>query len=631
MTDSLNGCCSFLGQNYSICANKLGAAPLMRVPFIDSAGVGTIVSAAAKIAGCVAPFWSILQMVFAICVGLHTAIVSPFQHIARKQNYIQIFIQSTLNIAWALRAGVINGVVFDLLKHLSIAFIGDNKYFLCFWDICSVVVLLPIIANPVCNVTTGAMIVGTIVIASLVSKYIGESFYISGREKTKPGLGFSIDQDSSATFFDSNTKTNYYKPVGMKELMELVGDCQVRGGYTDISIGLNRRVKNLKIYRRPEQLCSIFCLIKNADQIRYEDQIRSNSWLFKQLENIREIFALEILPIARSSLLIKERIKNQETMANELIERLESKIYTVRSAYSSFLVCGEKELLELGYAEKVAKTMHALVLFYKPLPHDTAVVGDSQASTSTEELSPEKREILRINSTLDSALKGRDCVELPVQEKKPELIHRTRLDGQIWHDKMVALVNSEKMICENSLIDQPFDSELKKRPWPTYFDWEFRTYYYLPPKIGKLAEFTGDCQEQGCYQGIGIGQKMKLKNLRIPNQPKQRCDIITLRKDHRQVEHETAQNRYGDSGIFSFFRTKINEIINQTSLVKKMKEKQKQLLVDVQIKLEEKMKDWHYDSFMIVGERALLTLGYSEKNVKEMHLLALFYKPVRWR
>jgi hypothetical protein len=62
-------------------------------------------------------------------------------------------------------------------------------------------------------------------------------------------------------------------------------------------------------------------------------------------------------------------IQKQEELANQLAEEVDHLLKTTwKDAYSSFLICGENELRQLGYNEIDAQNTHTLVLFYKPLP-----------------------------------------------------------------------------------------------------------------------------------------------------------------------------------------------------------------------------------------------------------------------
>jgi hypothetical protein len=378
--------CLFWGKAASF-AQEISESPWMSLPFMSSGCAGAVLACAIKVAGCATPFWPLFQATFASCTAVHSALISPLQSLPTKRTTYQSVIKSTLQIAWALRAGVINALLIDLLKHLSVALFGQNRYLLCFWDIVSIVTILPVIANPICSLATGMLIVGGVAAVSLATKYIGDKVHtIHSQQHTetvpKPHRDLCAGREPQAEpqpFFDSESRQYYFRPPSGRELNELIEKYQVQGEYPGMAMGRRKRIRNLRQPEQSKQPCDVLTLTKTSDQIAFEkDEKRRRderksllSIFFEQLENIRNRFALELLPVKSFRERMQNRIKKQETLANQLAAQLDSLLRTTwQNAYSSFLICGERELRQLGYSDDQAQKIHALVLFYKPLPRE---------------------------------------------------------------------------------------------------------------------------------------------------------------------------------------------------------------------------------------------------------------------
>ena len=151
------------------------------------------------------------------------------------------------------------------------------------------------------------------------------------------------------------------------------GEYQAGGGE-----GRLHKLKNLHQPGQPKQPCDVVTLFKPDDQIafeRNEERRRrgrsESSIFFEHLENIRDCFSLEITPLKSFRERMQCLITKQGRLANQLAKELDHLLKTRwKDAYSSFLICGKQELVELGYREDDAQKMHALVLFYKPLPKE---------------------------------------------------------------------------------------------------------------------------------------------------------------------------------------------------------------------------------------------------------------------
>ncbi len=365
-------------ERYVSFTRKISENPWMSAPFVTNGGISAVLTCAAKVVGCTTPFWLLFQGIFASGVAAHSALISPFQSLPTKRTTYQSLIKSTLHVAWVLRAGVINAIVFDLFKHLSIGLVGENRYLLCFWDVVSIVTILPVIANPVCSFTTGMIIVGGVVVISLVSKYIDDKTNTILSHKRSVPLNMSLipsERKEPEPFFDAESKQYYFRPPNGVELNEVIEKYQVQGEYQGMCEGRRRKLKNLNQPEQPTQPCDVITLTKTREQIAFErNEQRSKkrtmlSIFFEQLENIRNCFALDLLPVKSFRVRMQGCIQKQEELANQLAEEVDHLLKTTwKDAYSSFLICGENELRQLGYNEIDAQNTHTLVLFYKPLP-----------------------------------------------------------------------------------------------------------------------------------------------------------------------------------------------------------------------------------------------------------------------
>lgn len=156
---------------------------------------------------------------------------------------------------------------------------------------------------------------------------------------------------------------------------EFIETYQVEGEYWGVSEARAQTMKNSSLQGRPKQPCDIICLLKKPAQLSFEaqEEERKNRSLvtifFEQLENIRNSFSVELVPLRSFRKLMEELKRKQEDLVPHLSLALQQKLQTSwKNAYDSFLICGENELLDLGYSKEIAKKMHALVLFYKPVP-----------------------------------------------------------------------------------------------------------------------------------------------------------------------------------------------------------------------------------------------------------------------
>lgn len=158
------------------------------------------------------------------------------------------------------------------------------------------------------------------------------------------------------------------------------------------------------------------------------------------------------------------------------------------------------------------------------------------------------------------------------------------------------------------VVNQELSTSIKKEE----FDEEFRAKYFVPPSTHDLWIFLGDFQAQGDYQGTSLGRKKMLKNLNISTKPEQLCDILCLEKKEQAQYPSFLPNR-----LVSWFENR-----QQEKILNKQKEIT-QIIVNI---LEDKLKIWTYESFMVCGDAALLDLGYSSKDAQKLHIVALFYK-----
>ena len=354
------------------------------MPFVSSGAMSTVLTCAAKVVECTTPFWSLFQTMFASCVAVHSAFISPLQSLPKNVSVFQGLVRSTLQVAWALRVGVISALFFDLFKHISLGLCGDNRYLHCFWNVVSVVTVLPVVANPLCGLTTGAMVVGGVGVVSLLSRFVSDRFLFQegpSLQAERPcvyGVLSEGPQAQPEPFFDMDSRRYYFRPPGGSELNDLLETYQKQGGYVGISVSREVKQKNLSIAEHPEQLCDVMMLTKAHDQIAFEREEERKlergsllSTFFKKLEYIRNCLALEVSPVKSTHEGIQYRIRKQEHLANNLVKEMDSRLKTIwKDAYSSFLVCGEKELRQLGYSSEIAQQKHALFLFYKPLPQE---------------------------------------------------------------------------------------------------------------------------------------------------------------------------------------------------------------------------------------------------------------------
>ncbi len=174
---------------------------------------------------------------------------------------------------------------------------------------------------------------------------------------------------------------------------------------------------------------------------------------------------------------------------------------------------------------------------------------------------------------------------------------------------------------------QPKPSEIQTTELKTFFDPEYNSYYFKPIPFGEVARFVENFQVEGGYSGLCCGRLRKLKNLTKSGYPEERCDIIALTKDRRQVEYEAKITK--GNFVLGIIKNICDGCTDfQSRSVKKWQAKQAEACGQIVEALQTKKEEWHYDSFMIADEKMLIELGYIEEDAKKIHLLALFYKKV---
>lgn len=228
--DMVRTSCGYFEEKTASFVQKVYENTWMNMPFVSSGAVSTLLTCAIKVVGCATPIWTLFQGVFASCAAAHSAFISPLQPLPTERTTVQSVIKSTLHVAWVLRAGVINALVFDAAKHFSLIAFGPNPYLLCFWDVASVVALLPIIANPLCGFSTGVMIVAGVAVVSPLVKYIGEKAHAKFSLEQFDPIPESkelvpIERESPEereTFYYADFKQFYFKPQVRENWMSLL-------------------------------------------------------------------------------------------------------------------------------------------------------------------------------------------------------------------------------------------------------------------------------------------------------------------------------------------------------------------------------------------------------------------------
>jgi hypothetical protein len=182
---------------------------------------------------------------------------------------------------------------------------------------------------------------------------------------------------------------------------------------------------------------------------------------------------------------------------------------------------------------------------------------------------------------------------------------------------------------EPALSLSPAPIPLQHTELKTYFDRDFGKWYFVPPPWDVVTRFFDTFQAEGGYCKITCTRITKSKNPHKPNSPEERCDLIALTKDPRQVKYESQSDTSG-LDILGIINTLLRTHIESptTKSVKEWQANQEKANGHLMEQLPKKIKEWNYDSFMIAGEKLLLKLGYTKEAAMSMHLLALFYKQV---
>ncbi len=401
MTLAIRKACFYVGEKYLSCAEKVSNGPFVETaPFASSATIGAIIAVVAKALGRTTTFWPLFQTIFTICSVTHSALLSPVQPSPEKRNRWQSLIKSVVHTSWSLRAGVTNALLFDFFKrvgYLGLVYSGHPlfyyKYFLGFWDFVSIVTILPPFATPLCGLKAGMMIVGGVAAVSFASKWTSNYFHkddvgskklVSIRQTALLKSPRDLDEfDQRERYsFDRTTKKWYFTPPPLKDLDDALVDRYKVAGWGGLSLHYLRIVKqkNLKVDGHPLQLGDMISFIKEEEQIAFEEDEKKEKFsrkpicftCFQRLDHFRTLFSWELVPFRRGASRrgepIKELIRQQQELAAELDKDMKEKLDTCwKDRYSSYLICGEEELKEMGLS-MAAKTRYVLMLFYKPLP-----------------------------------------------------------------------------------------------------------------------------------------------------------------------------------------------------------------------------------------------------------------------
>ncbi len=365
--------CAILAQKYSDGVRNLTfrLGSWANTPFFNGPVLSALAGLVSKVSGISTPFWPIFQTVFGISAGLHTTVISPATYAFEGRSCKAVFLKSLVAMSWCLRVGAINSLVFSVLKPLILLRAENFKAARYFCHAVSVALLFPAVATPVCGLTTGALIVTSVAVASALSKYAIESK--KPVVTLRSNLPAVTNSDSTPgqrkpVFFDEELKTFYYRPL-FDKFRELGWYFQKLGDYGGICFGCGERYfENSEGVR---DRCDIVTFRKRQSQVEYEDWIKGfrsierkrNSFfqrLIFRLEREGILFALEILSAEN----FPEDIKVQK----EVILQLLPSVLRERLAswqYSSFLILDEEEQLKRGYPVDTAKRELTMFLFYK--------------------------------------------------------------------------------------------------------------------------------------------------------------------------------------------------------------------------------------------------------------------------